>query len=171
MKNGTQMLIETKLQKKEYLKLMFLWFYTKPWMIFISIVGLLMFLSSKLYFIGFNIPFDHKSVFQCIFGGLIVFFIPFMVVKTVNKAFSSRGRLHEKIIYEFYQDKFSIQGESFISETAWNTAHVIKETKKWILLLHNKILINAIPKSNFGVHLHDFKTLIESSKARSKFID
>ena len=91
------MKIETKLVKNEYLKLLFYWFYSKPWVIIISIVGLLMFSFSLLCFIGFNIPFDNKPYFQLIFGGFIIIYIPLLVFITVKKSFSSKGKLNEKI--------------------------------------------------------------------------
>ncbi len=162
------MKIETKLVKKEYLKLLFYWFYSKPSVISISIVGLLMFSFSLLYFIGFNIPFGNKPYFQLIFGGLIIFYIPLLVFITVNKSFSSKGKLNEKIIYDFSEQKYSVVGESFKSESLWNDYHLVKETNNWFVLFQNKILIYAIPKASLEDNLSEFRNLIRNSKVKSK---
>jgi hypothetical protein len=161
------MKIEIKLVRKAYMKLLFFVFYKKPMMIFLSLIGVLMFFGSILYFIGIKIPVDHPPYFQLVFGFFILFLVPYVIYNTAKKSFSTHGRLKEKFIYEFNEDRYSITGETFRTETVWTINHKIVETKNWVLIYHNKLMINALPKSSFGDNIISFKDLIRQAKVKA----
>lgn len=92
-----RMTIETKLDFKRYLNLMYTLTYRKPISIFMTITGLIMFSGSILYFLGFKMPFDEPPYFQIAFGFFIIAILPFSIYRVGRKNFSSHGRLQEKL--------------------------------------------------------------------------
>lgn len=73
------MTIETKIDFKKYLRLMYTLTYRKPIMIFLTIVGMIMFIGSIFYFLGFNLPVDSPPYFQLLFGFFIIVILPFSI--------------------------------------------------------------------------------------------
>jgi hypothetical protein len=163
------MTIETKLDFKRYLKLMYTLTYLKPMMIFLTIVGLIMFIGSLFYFVGFNIPFDTPPFFQIVFGFFIIALLPFSIYRGAKKNFSSHGRLQEKIIYEFTDEKIKVIGETFNSEMDWLKTHKIVELTDWILIYQNRQIANILPKESFGDDLNEFKNMVKSKNIKTKF--
>ena len=151
------MKIETKLSFKEYLRLMFLLTYKKPFMVFLSGIGVIMFIGSLFYFLGIKVPVDKPPYFQLIFGFSIIALLPFSIYRSAKKNFSSSGRLQEKITYEFLEDAIRITGESFNSELTWEKIYKITELRNWILIYQNRLVANIIPKKSFGNSLGEFK--------------
>ena len=162
------MIIETKLDFKRYLRLMYSLTYCKPIMIFLTIVGLTMFIGSILYFLGFNVPIDSPPYFQFIFGFFIIAILPFSIYRSGKKNFSSHGRLQEKIIYEFTDERIKITGETFNSELDWTKTYKITELKNWILIYQNRQIANILSKDSFGDKISEFRTLVKSKNIKAK---
>jgi hypothetical protein len=160
--------IETKLEFKMYLRLMYTLTYKKPIMFFLSFIGMVMFIGAILYFIGFNIPVDGPPYFQLMFGFFTVGIIPIIVFRTAKKNFCTHGRLQEKMKYEFTDEKIRVTGETFYSEFDWAKLYKITELKHWILLYQNKIIANLIPKESFGEKFGEFKGLIQTKNIKLK---
>jgi hypothetical protein len=163
------MTIETKLDFKRYLKLMYTLTYLKPIMIFLTLIGIIMFIFSILHFLKFNIHVDGPPFFQLFFGFLVIAILPFSIYRNARKNFSSHGRLQEKIIYEFTDEKIKVTGETFKSEMDWTGTHKIVELKEWILIYQNRLIANIIPKDSFGEDLVEFKILAKGKGIKTKF--
>ncbi|PXY02765.1 hypothetical protein DF185_01340 [Marinifilum breve] len=157
------MIIETKIEFKKYVKLMYQLTYKKPSIIFISIVGIFLLVLSIQYFIGINTTTDQPPYVQ-LFIGLIVLFIPYSVYRSSKRSFKTNSRLQETITYEFTQDKIRIKGESFDSVMDWTKLHKIVEMKDWILLYQNKLTFNLIPKISFGKKIEEFRSLAKGQE-------
>lgn len=153
--------IETQLTFKEYAIFLYKETYKKPVVIFITFIGLLMLVLSTLYFLGLYHNIDEPPYFQLIFGLFVSVLIPFSVYRSAKKTFTSSQRLKEKISYEFDPEKIKISGESFHSEMDWPQTHKIVELKDWILIYHNALIANVIPKRAFNdKDLNNFKELV-----------
>lgn len=161
------MRIETTLTFKEYLKLMYILTYRKGWMIFILIIGIVMFVGSTLYFLGFEIPADSPPYFQIVFGFFIIFLMPISVYFSAKRNYTSQQRLKEKIIYEFTNEKIIINGESFHSELDWDKTFRVQELNGWILIYQSRLTANILTKESFGEHLAEFKSLVRSKNIKS----
>jgi hypothetical protein len=142
--------------------------YRKPIMIFLTIVGLIMFIGSIFYFLGFNVPIDSPPYFQIVFGFFIIGILPFSIYRNGKKNFSSHGRLQEKIIYEFTDEKIKIVGETFNSELDWTKTYKIAELKDWILIYQNRQIANILPKESFGEKISDFRSLVKRKNVKAK---
>lgn len=154
------MIIETKIDSNKYLKLMFTMAYRKLTTIIPTIIGFIMILSSVLYFTGFNIPFDGPPHFVLIFGIFIVAILPFSIYRNAKNNYTSLGRIQEKIIYEFTDEKIVETGETFSSEMDWLDFYRIQELKYWIILYNIDGSAIFIPKEAFGENLNAFKNLV-----------
>lgn len=155
------MRIETRLSFKEYLRLKFVLTYKKPIMVFLLCVGIIMFIGSIFYFIGFKVPFDNPPYYHLVFGFSIIALVPFFIYRSAKKNFAFAGRLQEKIVYEFLEDYIRITGESFTSEFTWEKTYKITELKNWILIFQNRLVANIIPKKSFGNNLSEFKKEVQ----------
>lgn len=163
------MLVETKLIKKEYLKLMLLMVYRRPMIIFLNIIGLVMITGTLLYAIGDYSMYSESPIVPGIMGFFFVLFIPISVLFRAHKSFSSNGRVQEKITYDFTDEKTIIIGETFSSEMSWEKTYKVKELKNWILIYQNKQMFNLIPKTAFGDQLSEFKSLVNKNNIKAKF--
>jgi len=162
------MRIETQLEFKAYLRLLYILTYRKPIMILVSIIGVIMLVLSCLYFAGFKSVVDEPPYFQLFFGLFMVLGLPFSVYRSAKKGFSSNGRLQEPIVYEFTEDGIRISGTSFQSQLDWEKTYKVVELKDWILIYQNKLVANVIPKDSFGDNLRNFRELILQRRVTSK---
>jgi len=162
------MTIETKFDFKSYLRLMYNLTYRKPLMMYLTVSGLMMFIISFLYFLGSNSLFVEPPYFSFVFGLFIIAFLPFSIYRSAKRNFSSHGRLQEKIIYEFTDEKIRIIGETFNSEMDWEKTYKVLELKNWILIYQNRQIANILPKDSFGENLLGFKDLVKRKNIRSK---
>jgi hypothetical protein len=162
------MTIATKLHFKGYLNLMYHLTYRNSIMVFLTMLGLVMFFGSILYFVGIKIPVDSPPYFQLIFGFFVLGFIPLSVYRKSKKNFFSHGKLQEKIIYEFTDEKITLKGETFHSEMEWTKIYIIAELKDWILIYQNRQIANLIPKGSFGDKIDEFKTLVKKKAVKAK---
>lgn len=162
------MKIKTKLIFKEYLKLVFTLYYSKPINMLVSIIGVIMFIGAILYFLGVDIPTDSPPYIVLLLGFLIVVVSPLSTYIGARRAYFSHKNLQETIIYEFKESSLKLIGETFNSEVAWSSIHKVLEFKRWILIYHSKGIANIIPKQSFqGTQLADFKALIKSSGVKT----
>lgn len=162
------MIIETRLDFKMYLKLMYILTYRKPIMIFLTIVGFTMLFFSILYLIGFNTLYENTPYFQIIFGFVIMMYLPFSIYLSSKRNFSTHKNLQEKIIYDFNDDKIKLIGETFNSEMDWMNVYKIIELKDWFLIYHNRQVANFVPKDSFGSNLNEFKDLVKRKGLKAK---
>jgi hypothetical protein len=158
------MTIESRLNKKDYQRLILLLTYRKPMMIFFVLIGLLSLILSILFFVGVRVPFDKPPYFQMIFGFFVVIALPIVVIKGASKTFQSNLRMQEKMIYEFNQDGIIITGESFNTEMDWEKVHKIQELRNWVLIYQSNQVANIIKKESIGDNINEFRDLIKKTK-------
>jgi len=162
------MKIETKLEFKTYLKLMYILTYRKPLVIFLTIVGLILIIISGLYFMRISMLFDEPPRLQLAVGIVIVTMLPFSVYRGAKRNFSPDSRLRERTVYEFTDENITINGETFQTVMDWSKTYKILELKNWILIYQNKLAANVLPKSSFGENLNEFIDLIKQQNVRLK---
>ena len=159
------MTIETKIDFKRYLKLMYILTYRNASIILLTIIGLIALIMGVL-----NLIFlDNPQYMSFVMGFILIAFPPVSVYMGSKKNFSSHGRLKEKMIYEFTDNMIKITGETFNSEFDWSKIYKITELKDWILIYQNRQIANIIPKESFGENIIDFKNLVRGKNIRIKF--
>lgn len=145
------MTFKSSINFNDYLKLSYILFYKNRWIIYISIIGLLMLFIAGLYYSGIapNIyTKDSPPYFQLFFGLFILIGIPGSVYFSARRNFKADERLQEEIEYEFTNDKYKLTGNSFSNEMTWDKTYKIQELRNWFLIYRNKNVVNPIPKKN-----------------------
>lgn len=163
------MIIKTKIEFNEYLKLMFFLTYRKGWYIFLSVIGVVFFVNSTLSFTEIfkvNSTIDNDNTLsEFVFGILIVFLLPFLMYLRFKSTYFSNARIQEPIVYEFLNDQMKITGESFNSEADWSKTNKIEETRKWFLIYESKLSAHLIPKRNLSQEqIIDLRKILEALK-------
>jgi len=143
------MKINFKIDHEEFFKLMYALTYRRGWIIFITVVGILMLLLSIFHFLGFY-QMSTTPVFQLFFGFYVLIFIPLSVYFSAKRIFNSNKRLQENMTYEFFDQKMKITGESFNSELDLTKSYKIQEIRNWFLIYQSRQVANFIPKGNLS---------------------
>jgi hypothetical protein len=138
---------------KEYINLIYILSYRKGWMIFITIIGLLMLLVTIIYLIGtasmlFGKDFNPWSDIFLAFLFLVA--IPISIYFSARSNYLSTKRLQEPIEYELSNESIRMTGESFNSELNWEQAYKIEELKNWFLIYQSKRTANFIDKKKLS---------------------
>lgn len=163
------MIIETEIDSRMYMNFMFTMSYRKPATLIPTIIGSLMILISVLYFLGVNIPFNEPPHFMLLLGVVIVAILPFSIYRSAKKNYPFLGRLQEKIIYEFTDEKIIETGETFSLEMDWNEICKVEELSNWMLIFQDTGSAIILPKASFGKNLKEFKDLVRSKNIEAKF--
>jgi hypothetical protein len=163
------MIIETKIDLKSYSKLMLILSYKRPTTIVLTGIGVLLLISSLLYFAGINLFFDEPPYFQIYLGILIIVYFPAMGSIKAKQNFIAYHLLQEKIIYEFTEEGFMETGETFDSDMEWTEVYRILELNNWIIIYHATGSANFIPKAAFGNRLAEFKNLVKDKELELLF--
>lgn len=163
------MRIESRLTINDYQRIMFNLNGRKPMVIILFLLGFGLIVSSVLFFLGFNIPFDEPPYFQLFLGLFIIILYPLFFILSIRKTFKSHLRLHEKIIYEFDPEKISITGETFKSEMNWSKIYRIQELRNWILIYQNRLIANIIKKDASGIDIRYFRELVRMNHVKANF--
>lgn len=161
------MKIETKIELKDYIKLMYILTYRRRGMIITNIMGLLLFTFTIMYFAGIieSVEFPWMPV---AFSFVIVIVVPTSVYFSAKKNYKTHSRLQEKIIYEIDEETIIITGESFSSEMTWNKTYKVVELKDWFLFYQNKIVANIIPKHSIGEDRFKLRMIVKNQKIKNK---
>ena len=160
------MKIETQLDSKSYIRLMYQLTFRKPTTIIFSVLGAIMFVGSIYLFI-YTDDEVNSLVISFVFG-FYTLTLPIQVYRNAKKNFNSHLRLQEKMTYEFTDEKIIVTGDSFQSEQDWLKMYKVLEIKDWILLYQNKQIANLIPTASFGNELEAFRALVKSKNIKSK---
>jgi hypothetical protein len=136
--------------------------YRKPATLIPTIIGALLILTSALFFMGVKIPFNSPPHLQLVLGFFIVGILPFSIYRSAKKNYPLLGRLQEKIIFEFTEEKIIETGETFNQEMDWSEIYKVLELNAWILVYQNTGSAIILPKTSFGKNLNEFKDLIRS---------
>jgi len=159
------MTVKTKLQFKDYIRLIFLMTYRRPLIVLLSCVGFTFLIPSVQYFAGLEKLFEKPPFLQLIIGLSLVILLPVTIYWIARKSyFLSKSLQEDDITYEITDDKLKIIGESFNSELSWDKIYKVTEFRNWILIFQYEYKTIMMPKSCFGDDLLVFKKLITGKR-------
>ena len=161
------MTFETKVDFKDYVRLMFVLTYRRPGMIVASILGLLLFAFCILYIIGIVQSVEFPWL-PFIYSLIIVLGMPLFVYYSADKNYKTYARLQERITYDISGDLIVMTGESFVTQMTWGKTYKVLELKDWLLLYQNKFVANIIPKSLVGNQIHELREIIKSQNVKQR---
>lgn len=141
--------ITTRLNKKDYIKVMYAGLYRKPFYIVAGIFGLSLITISVLnyfYITDFDV---YSPLIDAVLGLLFLLFPSLIVMLSVSQLKSNPSILQD-ITYGFTESGMTVAGLTFKSEFSWE--HIIKQKEigKFLLLYHTKKFGNFIDKSKLS---------------------
>ncbi len=139
-----------KITSSDYIRLMFLLRYRKPYSIFVTILGFVMLALSIRSFSGED-NYVQQPVILMVFCLMIIIGVPISLYLTSKRNFNSNYRLQEEIECELSNDNMKMRGETFNTESDLNQTYKIEELKNWFLLFQNRTIFNLIPKKGMTV--------------------
>jgi len=153
--------IKSKIERKDYINLMYRLTYRRPVIILMTIIGIVMLIFSITHFLGLYHS-EKPPFFPLVFGTFVVAMLPFSVYRSAIKNYKSHQRLSELITYEFDDEQIRIKGNSFSSELTWAQTYKLLELNHWILIYQNRQVANVISKETFSSEqLIEFRKLIK----------
>ncbi len=161
------MKIKTKIELKDYIKLMYILTYRKWTMKFILAMGLFSFIFSISYIFGI-IESTEIPILPIVFSFVVIFLLPITVYFSSKKNYNTHTRLQEEVTYEISTEDIKISGDSFNTEMTWEKTYKVLELKSWLLIYQNKMIANIIPKEYIGDHLSELREIIKSTNIKSK---
>ena|SRR5690554_2135107 len=161
------MKIETNIEFKDYVKLMYNLTYRRPGMKIASKMGIFLFAFTIMYFIGI-VESTEFPWLPIAFSVLIIFGMPLSVYYSAKKNYNTHARLQEKITYEISDELIKITGESFNSEMSWDKTYKVLELKNWFLFYQNKLVANIIPKEFVGNQTKELREIIKRQNIKCK---
>jgi len=141
--------ITSRLNKQDYIKVMFIGLYKKPGFIIGTIVGLYLLITALFdYFNVINI-YTYSPFVDGVLGFFLLFAPSLIVLLSVNQIKSNPSLLND-MTYAFSDTGFAVTGMTFKSEFSWE--HIIKqkEVRQFLVLYHTKRFGNFIDKSKLS---------------------
>lgn len=161
------MIIKTKIQLKDYIKLIYILTYRKWTMVFILAMGLFNFIFCVLYIFG-TITSTEFPILPFAFSAIILFVLPISIYYSSSKNYNTHSRLQEEVTYEISDEEIKISGDSFTTEMTWEKTYKVLELNDWFLIYQNKMVANIIPKDSIGESIIELRNIVKEKKIKSK---
>lgn len=142
------MKIEYKINRKEYIKLMFFIVYRKTNSIILTTLGFVAFLLLIYAFITYKIFYLETSTI--LLNILIILYIfiyyPIKLFFRFKNYYDTNKMLSSFTKTEFLDNKFSDTSDSIYAEIEWKSIYKIEELKSWFLFYQNSTNFGFCPK-------------------------
>jgi len=159
----TEIKIESKIDVKEYIRLVFILTYRRRIIRILILLGFILLLWGILSLCNIWYSYGILTYAQLFLAVFILGFLPFVFYHRAIRNYNSNERLKEIITYVFSEKQIIIRGESFHVEMDWEKTFKIEEIKNWFLIFQNINSANIIPKRCFNDEsLINFRNLIHS---------
>ena len=158
------MKIKTKVNFKDYLKLLYSLAYEKT--ILRLLLGVAFLILLWIIFFNFEI-FDLPKplIYQYITFILIAVVQPMVIYLTIRRTYKSSNQLQETSQFEISAKDFKINGESYYMEVKWEKLFKIVEKRKWFLLYQNNLSAILIPKKDMSAKdITNFRKILKDIK-------
>lgn len=143
------MKIKSKVNFKEYVKLIYSLTYEKTMLrVLLGVAFLIL-----LWIIFFNLDiFDLPKplIYQYATLVLIAVVQPAGIYFTIRRTYKSSNQLQETSEFEITPKDFKINGESYYMEVKWEKLFKIVEKRNWFLLYQNSLSAILIPKKEMS---------------------
>jgi hypothetical protein len=141
--------ITSKLNKSDYIKVMFIGLYRKPAFIFCTVFGIYLLTSVLLNYLNV-IKFYQDTPWFEIFGGTFLVLAPSLIVLLSVKQFKANPSFQNDMVFTFSDEGMVVQGDTFKSEFSWQHIQKHRELGKFLILYHTNKFGNYIDKSKLS---------------------
>src|SRR5436190_3563920 len=144
----TDIAIKARISFRQYAALLFRLTYTKPALIVIVSVGLLM--AAWVLGHAWGLSFlPEPRFFQYVTLVLIFLVQPLFILATIRRTYVSSDHLGEPLEMVFDAEHMRITGRSFYTERAWARSFKVVELKDWFMIYQNTLSAVLVPKRSF----------------------
>lgn len=141
----------SKLDFKEYLRANYSINYSRPFMIILTVFGVILILIGLFNLAYSGNMMDRHLWFQLVFGIYFVFFIPIIIYFKSKKNFTSPGRLAERMFWTIDPEWITVKGESFETKMTWDKMVKVIENKNVFLIYQSKLMAHIVSKKEMTV--------------------
>lgn len=158
--------IRTKIELKEYIKLIYILSYRQKGTIIVNAICILLCPLIFLHFMGLLTLPSIEILIGLSIVPLLLF--PIMIYFSAKNTFTTHSRIHEEIIYQIDPNQIRIIGESFKAELDCDKLYKIVEVKNWFLFYENQTSAHSIPKRCIGNQKQELRAMIGQQPVKSK---
>ncbi len=160
------MILKTKVSFAEYCKLLYFLMYTKPPLILIVFIDVVL-LGWILGYYAHLLDVSRPSVYQFLTAFLITVIQPFGIYYVIWRNYHSSSYLMEPLEIECTTTIIKITGESFYTELKWEKINKVVELKDWYLIYQNYLTAVILPKRSFSeAEKEEFSALLDAIPPR-----
>lgn len=155
------MMIKTKVNYKEYVKLLYTLAYEKTVLRLLLGVAAVILLWIIFYYLDiFGLP--EPVIYQYMTLGLITIVQPISIFVTIRRNYKSSNQLGETLELEITPNAIKINGESYYMEVKWEKLFEIVEKRNWFLLYQNNLSAIVIPKKDMSANdIDNFRKILK----------
>ncbi len=136
----------SQLSLHEYVKASFYTTYRRPVMVFFTLVGAFMLVTSLLFYAGLGWQFGRMPLVQLFLGLYFLVLLPVLIYVKCKSNFNAKNRFTERMEWVVDDEWFAMKGETFESKMTWDKVHQVVETKEVFLIYQSKILAHILSK-------------------------
>lgn len=156
------MVIKVKVSFEEYMKLLYILMYTKPLLIFIVFVDILLLTWIFVYYTSL-LDVSEPSYYQFFATLLITVFQPAGFFYIIWRNYRSSNQLTEELEIDLSPTLIKVRGDSFYMELLWEKIYKVVELKNWFLIYQNTLSAVIIPKQSLSPEeQQEFVTLLDT---------
>ncbi|HPU41084.1 MAG TPA: YcxB family protein [Acetivibrio clariflavus] len=155
----TELVLEVLLEKKEYIKFNFMFFYKKPIVIIFTLLGLYLLVRGLLGFGQLNnfIRIFSFRIFSLLSGVFLTFSIPLMLLIFSNRVYKRDKSMKKSALYKIYKDHYSVERSEGFLNIEWDKLVKIVDTKDFIFIFVTNNVVSIIPKRIFKGREEDLR--------------
>lgn len=147
-----EIMFEVVLDKKEYIKFNFIYYYMKPIGIVLTIIGICLLVKGLIDVGQINnyglIP-KMLCLLSLVFGSFLTLLMPLTIFISSNRAFDNDALIKKPVLYKIYKDHYVVEHPSSVSNSEWTKLVKVVNAKQAIFLFITTNMVHMIPKRAF----------------------
>lgn len=147
--------ITTRIETKDYIKVLFIGFYTRPVIIFLTLLGLYFTVTSVLDILNIAEFYSNTPFFELIYG-IFILLVPTLSIFFAVRHLKSNPSFQKDITYTFGENGVIVQGATMRGEYMWEYLIKRKEIGKFLILYNSRKLGNFIDKTKLTAEQLEF---------------
>lgn len=153
--------IETKMESKDFLGLVFFLTYRRPMVLIVTFLGIVFSGWGALALAGIIEFSAFSPAFTLLYGLFFLFWIPVAAYLRGKRQYASSKRSQELRKFEFTGHAIHMQSESSTNDYKWSSVYEVRFSGNWVLIFLSRAEAIFIPKGAFSPdQLSEFRALV-----------
>ena len=171
-----EILLEVTLKKREYIKFNFIYYYTKPLGIVLTVIGLCLLVLGLMDIKKADsfVP-SVACMLSLMFGVIFTLLFPIILFINSGRAYENDAIIKRPVLYKIYKDRYTVNESSNVQNVKWTKLVKVVVNKNAIFLFITTNIANIIPKRIFEGREEDlmkFENILKEccrEKLRTRF--